>query len=40
MYFLINTQNPIKVKIIQKVKTQKLQFALTSLYDLQKKFKK
>ena len=35
--FLINTQNQIKVKIIQKMKTQKSQIALTSLYDSQKK---
>ena len=34
--FLINTQNQIKVKIIQKMKTQKLQFASTSLHNLQK----
>ena len=31
--FLINNQNQIKVKLIQKTKTQKLQFVLTSLYD-------
>ena len=38
--FLINTQNQIKVKIIQKMKTQKSQIALTSLYDSQKKNQK
>ena len=34
--FLINAQNQIKVKIIQKMKTEKLQFALTNHYDSQK----
>ena len=37
--FLINTQSQIKVKIIQKIKTQDLQFALRSLYDSQKESK-
>ena len=31
--FLINNHNQIKVKVIQKMKTQKLQFVLTSLND-------
>ena len=40
--FLINNQNQIKVKVIQKMKTQKLQFVLTSLNDshTKKKIKK
>ena len=36
----MNTQNQIKVKIIQKIKTQNLQFALRSLYNSQKKNQK
>ena len=35
----MNTQNQIKVKIIQKIKTQNLQFALRSLYDSKKRIK-
>ena len=37
IYFVINTQNHVKVKITQKIKTQKLQLALSSLHDYKKK---
>ena len=36
---MIKTQNQVKVKIIQKMKTQKSQFTLTSLHDAQKNSK-